>query len=201
MLLAREMRAKQGGGNMKSNHGFTIVELLVAVAILSILLGVAAPSLRELIMNATITGQANDLMSGLSVARSEAIKRGIRAGMCTSTNGTSCTNSQWHQGWIVFADADSDGDIDAGTSPLRVQPATTGNNTLTSLGHGTNGGGARFVVYNSAGTLTAALVGVTFTLCDSRTTATVGAQAADLKGRQMSISSTGRPRIQRFTCP
>lgn len=186
---------------MKSNRGFTLIELLVAVAILSILLGVAAPSLRELMMNATITGQANDLMSGLSVARSEAIKRGIRAGICTSTNGTSCTNSQWHQGWIVFADADSDGDIDAATAPLRVQPATNGSNTLTSLGHGTNASGARFIVYNSAGTLTAALVGVTFTLCDSRTVANVGDQAADMKGRLMSISSTGRPRVQRFKCP
>jgi type IV fimbrial biogenesis protein FimT len=186
---------------MKLNHGFTVIELLVTVAILGILLGVAAPSLRELMMNATITGQANDLMSGLSVARSEAIKRGIRAGICTSTNGTSCTNSQWHQGWIVFADADSDGDIDGGAAPLRVQPATDGNNTLTSVGHGTNGSGARFIAYNSAGTLTAALVGVTFTLCDSRTVANVGDQAADMRGRQMSISSTGRPRVQRITCP
>jgi type IV fimbrial biogenesis protein FimT len=185
---------------MRSKRGFTVIELLIAVSILAILLGIAAPSVRELNMNAIITGQANDLMVALTTTRSEAIRRGVRMGMCTSTNGTSCTNSQWHQGWIVFTDANADGDIDAGTPVLLAQPATDGANTLTSTGHGTNAGGARFVAYAPGGNLIGTLVSVTFTLCDTRTVTNVGNAAAQLKGRLISISGTGRAMVQRQTC-
>lgn len=185
---------------MKQNRGFTVIELLVAVAIMGILMGVAAPSLRDLLMNATITSQANDLLSAFAVARSEAIKRGVRTGVCTSTNGTSCTNSEWHQGWIVFTDTDANGAVDAGSTAIKGQMATDGQNTLTSVGHGTNGAGGRFIGYSPVGTLAGTLASVTFTLCDSRTTANVGAAAATLKGRTISVSTTGRPRVQRLTC-
>ena len=185
---------------MKHKRGFTLIELIVAVSILSILMGVAAPSLRDLFMNAAVTGQANDLLSSLAVARSEAIKRGVRTGVCTSTNGTSCTSSQWNEGWLVFIDADMDGNKDAGTTSLRTQAAIEAQNTFTSTGHGTNGSGGRYIEYSPSGTLIGTLSTVTFTLCDTRTVATVGAAAANLKGRRITISSTGRPRIERLTC-
>ena len=146
---------------MKRNRGFTVIELLVVVAILSILMGVAAPSLRDLLMNATVTSQANDLMSAFATARSEAIRRGVRTAICTSTNGTSCTNSNWHEGWIVFTDADANGAVDAGSPPLKVQPTTDGQNTLTSAGHGTNGAGSRFVAFSPVGSLAGGLATVT----------------------------------------
>jgi type IV fimbrial biogenesis protein FimT len=122
-------------------------------------------------------------------------------GICTSTNGTSCTASQWQQGWIVFADANGDGDIDAGTLPLVVQATIDGGNTLTSTGHGSNAGGARFVAYGTPGTLSGTLTNVTFDLCDTRTTAAVGSAAAQNQGRRVNITSTGRAIVQRRTCP
>jgi type IV fimbrial biogenesis protein FimT len=185
---------------MKKYRGFTLMELIIAVAILAILMGIAAPSLRDLMMNATVTSQANDLMSAFAVARSEAIKRGVRTGVCTSTNGTSCTNSQWHEGWIVFLDSDANGAVDGGTAPLKVQPATDGQNTLTSVNHGTNGAGARFIGYSPAGSLVGTLLTVTYTLCDYRTTANVGANAAANKGRTITVTPTGRPQVLRSTC-
>jgi type IV fimbrial biogenesis protein FimT len=186
---------------MKQNRGFTVVELLIAVAILAILMGIAAPSLRTLRMNMLMTSQANDLMAALAVTRNEAIRRGVRMGICTSTNGTSCTASQWQQGWIVFTDANGDGDIDAGTLPLVVQATIDGGNTLISTNHGSNAGGARFVGYGTPGTLAGTATPVTFDLCDSRTTATVGSAASDRQGRRVSITSTGRAIVQRRTCP
>jgi type IV fimbrial biogenesis protein FimT len=186
---------------MKPNLGFTVLELMIAIAILAILMGVAAPSLRELRMNAAITGQANDLMATLATARAEAITRGVRIGVCTSSNGTSCTNSQWQQGWIIFRDADADGAVDGGTVPLNAQGALDGGNTLTSAGHATNGAGARYIAYGPPGALVSTLANVTFDLCDSRTTANVGAGGSDNRGRRIAISSTGRAVVQRRTCP
>ena len=185
---------------MKRYRGFTLLELMITIGILGVLMGIAAPSLRDLVMNAAVTNQANDLMSAFAVARSEAIKRGVRTGICTSTNGTSCTNSQWHQGWIVFLDADANGVVDGGTTPIKVQPATDGQNTLTSTNHATNGAGARFLAYSPVGSLAGAVATVTFTLCDSRTTTAVGANASANKGRTITVTTTGRPRVQRSTC-
>ena len=58
--------------------GFTIVELMITIVLIAILTTIAAPSLRDLVMNGRMTSLANDFMTDLSVARSEAVKRGVR---------------------------------------------------------------------------------------------------------------------------
>jgi type IV fimbrial biogenesis protein FimT len=187
---------------VEKTRGFTLIELLIAIAILAILVGVAGPSLRDLMMNAAMTSQTNDLMAALAVARNEAARRSARTVICTSSNGTACTDSQWHEGWIVIIDADADGDLDAGTSALNVQAVAGGDMTITSVGHGTNASSARFVSYVASGALAPTIaIPVIFTLCDSRTVANVGEDSAHDKGRTVSLSPTGRAIAQRFTCP
>lgn len=182
--------------------GFTVIELMITVALLAILVGIAAPSLRDLTMNARITSQANDLMTDLAMTRSEAVKRSVRTAICTSSSGTACTSSNWQQGWIVFADADGDGALAAVTDIIKAVPALDGGNTLVSAGHSTNGSAAMFVPYRPSGVVTPGGAGtITFDLCDSRTIATVGAAAASNKGRRITISGTGRAFVQGRTCP
>jgi type IV fimbrial biogenesis protein FimT len=92
--------------------GVTLLELMIVIAIIAILTMVAAPSLRDLIRNARMTSLANDLMTDLSLARGEAVKRNVRISMCTSNNGTECTpttNNEWRYGWIIFAEYDTAG--------------------------------------------------------------------------------------------
>jgi len=83
-------------------RGFTLIELMVAIMVLGILLGVAVPSFRDAALSSRLTAYANDLVASAQIARSEAIKRNAPVTLCASSNGTTCaTSGGWQVGWIV----------------------------------------------------------------------------------------------------
>lgn len=87
-----------------AQFGFTLIELVITVSIAAIVLAAAIPSFREIIQNNRITAQANELVTAFNLARSEAIKRGVRARACASTNGTGCAmGGGWQQGCNTLA--------------------------------------------------------------------------------------------------
>ena len=91
---------------MKSNTqqiGFTLIELLMTVVIVSILLGVAAPSMRAVAQNSRLTAAHNELTGSLQLARSEAVKRRTHVSVCARNTDTSC-GDDWKKGWLVFTD-------------------------------------------------------------------------------------------------
>jgi prepilin-type N-terminal cleavage/methylation domain-containing protein len=198
--------------------GFTLIELVMVVAMIAVLSVIAAPSLRDVIRNARMTSLANDLLTDLSIARAEAVKRGAPTAICTSNNGTSCTATAWSAGWIVFSDSGPDkggllGKVDSGLAApdtdivIKVAPVIDGAidnppSTIVSTNHSVQGG-AMWVGFRPSGVVTAGGAGptITFNLCDARTIANVGNGAAFEKGRQVTVSSTGRAFVQRFTCP
>ncbi len=85
---------------MKEHAGFTLIELMVTVSVLAILLGIGVPSFRAMIEGNRITTVANDLVSGLQFARSEAVKRGANVTLC-STNDQSTCSGTWVEGWVA----------------------------------------------------------------------------------------------------
>ena len=88
--------------------GFTLVELLVSMAVMAILLTLAVPAFSEAMVSSRLTSVANSFLSHLYLARSEAIKRNGRAVLCKSADGLACSGSGgWHQGWILFHDANN----------------------------------------------------------------------------------------------
>jgi len=90
---------------MKKHSGFTLIELMITLAIVAILLTVGVPSLKTFMQQNQLVAASNELISALHVARSEAIKLNTKVSICSSTNGTSCsTSSSWQNGWIVFID-------------------------------------------------------------------------------------------------
>jgi len=91
---------------MKKTSGFTLLELIVTVAIVGILFSVGMPSLKTLMQGNQLIAATNELISAIHVARSEAIKLNKRVSICASSDGSSCSDdSDWSKGWIVFSDA------------------------------------------------------------------------------------------------
>ena len=97
--------------------GFTLIELLITVAIAAILVTLAVPSFRTLLVKRSVQAAAETLLSDMRYARSEALKRSAKTVICRSVNGSSCANvvGSWSEGWIVY--------VDPNTTPIAVGAA------------------------------------------------------------------------------
>jgi type IV fimbrial biogenesis protein FimT len=108
---------------MTKTHGFTLVELLVTLAVAAILMTVGVPSMRDLIRNNQLTAATNMFVSSLNIARSEAIKQGRNANVCVSDTQNSCNGTDWGLGWLVWLDSNKNGALDYPGEVIRtVQP-------------------------------------------------------------------------------
>ncbi len=90
-------------------RGFTILELIITIALAAILTTIAIPSFRSALQNNRITAQTNDLLTAFQLARSEAVKRGRPVTLCASDVDAGGANpvcgDDWSVGWMVFVDA------------------------------------------------------------------------------------------------
>jgi type IV fimbrial biogenesis protein FimT len=116
---------------MNKPTGFTLIELMITLVLVAILATIGVPNFMNLIANNRLTTQANELVSSLNLARSEAIKRNTRVTVCRSDTGTSCSGT-WSNGWIVFVDTGAAGSVDAGDEILRVRNGVTNGMSLTA---------------------------------------------------------------------
>ena len=170
--------------------GFTLIELMITLAIAVILITLAVPSLRAFILNNRITTQANSLLADLGFARSEAAKLGLRVVLCTSSDQATCTgDSDWGVGRIVWADLDADGNVDNAASGevLKVAEPQAAGNTLVAASFAS----ADRVIYRPNGVSDSQ---GSFKVCDDR--------AGDY-GRTITVTPTGRAGVEKVpaTCP
>jgi len=121
-------------GYMKYEKGFTLIELMVTLAIGFILLAVGIPAVGSLIGNNQITTQANKFTKSIVLARSEAVKRRVPVVICSSTDQATCAESNdWSTGWIVFTDDDGDeGVLDDTDTLLLSRSGLDGNSAFTT---------------------------------------------------------------------
>jgi len=92
--------------------GFTLIELIIAIAVAAIVLSLGVPSFERVIERNQLSTNINKLVSTLNLARSEAIKRNQRVKICDSSDGATCGAGNYELGWIVFVDENNNGVLD-----------------------------------------------------------------------------------------
>ena len=175
-------------GRILPSRGMTLVEVLVVLSVLAILLAIGVPAFNQFVASNRLSAYSSDMLSTLTLARSEAIKRNSRVVLCKSADGESCAGTgSWNQGWIVFADPNNNANRDAAepmvckVSALQSDYAFDGvNGFISSVSYDAQGG------VTQAGTVT---------LCPP-------APAASGQGREIVVSASGRPRASKIaSCP
>lgn len=92
---------------LKTQRGFTLLEIFAAVTVLAIVVGFAMPMFGDVIRNTNVSNHTNDLVTALSTARSEAVRRGRPVAVMSANPG-----ADWSGGWQVAADTNNDGTFD-----------------------------------------------------------------------------------------
>jgi type IV fimbrial biogenesis protein FimT len=176
---------------MNRQIGFTLVELMVTVAIAAIVLTLGVPAFQETINSSRLTSTANEFVTALNLARSEAVKRSVRVTVCKSADGATCAaGGGYEQGWIVFVDPNNNATVDAGEQVIRAYGPLSGG--LTLIGRVVNNvdNVGNFVSYTSSGSsklATGAFQAGTLDLCRANYTT---------QSRQIVIARGGRTQVR-----
>jgi len=167
---------------MRFGKGFTLLEMVAAIAVVTVLAVYAVPSWKRLHSRLATTSRINRLLGDLEYARTEAITRGKRIVLCKSKDLQHCTHNggRWNDGWIVFVDKTR-------SYPIRRDPGDT-----LLIYHHPSGSSTRLEVNRRLfrlepdGTSTNG----TFKVC---------AGQLDAEPLALIISRVGRPRLSRHT--
>jgi type IV fimbrial biogenesis protein FimT len=155
--------------------GFTLLELLVTISVAAIILSVGVPGFLSFIQNNRAVTHTNDLVTALNLGRSEATRRGTGVVLCSSTNGTTCSDSNdWSNGWIVRT---------SGGTLLRSWPERSG-------GAGVLTGNVSQIQFQARGSIAgvAPLLLVRLPNCSGN------------QGRDVAVNLAGRISVRRVEC-
>jgi type IV fimbrial biogenesis protein FimT len=184
---------------MSKTPGFTLIELMVALSVATILLTVGIPSYQDFIQKYRINTQTNRLIGALRLARSEAIKGdGKLVILCKlDTAGTGCNSTgSWSDGWLLYQDMNADKNYSASTDRLiqtyektQYLTITTGNNYRCWIGFGANG----YTIGGGTDCRGNALGNDSIKICPA-------AANSGIKGTSIIINNIGRIRTDDATC-
>lgn len=175
-------------GKMHS-EGVTLIEALVTLAIVSVVLAVGVPAVRDIVATNRMSVAVNDLVTSLHISRNEAVKRAERAILCATGDSDAptaqCQNVNLAEGWIVFVDDNPrNGVRDAGEAVVHGQGP---------IGNGIDLASPNLIQFSDLGIATANVPGdINFLLCDERGNRVVGGVTA---GRRINMTATGRPQV------
>ena len=158
-------------------RGFTLIELIPVLAILSVLFHFAAPSFQNFGANSRMTSHINTMVASFNHARSEAVKRHHNVVICPNDEGSCAKQPHWHNGWLMFIDENFNREIDKGEEIIYVEAAKKNIEIISSRYR-------RRVVFRSLGT--SAGSNASYVFCDQR-----GSENA----RAIILSNSGRARV------
>lgn len=170
----------------RSEPGFTLLELLVTLAVAAILLTVGVPGFRNAVMDNRLASEANEFVTAVNLARSSAVRYQRRATVCASTGydaavPTCSGGKNWSTGWIVWVDKNRD-DVTSANEIIAVREPLYSTSTLTGAATGT-------LTYDARGFSVSG--GDDFLICDSR-----GGET----GRLVNVNNVGRTHITGAGC-
>jgi len=169
----------------KAQRGFTVIELMMAIIVLGVLLGLAIPSFMETIRNNRVIAHNNEFIGALNIARSEALKRSDSVSICASADELTCSgDTNFGTGWILFTDPNANGTFEAPDELLQTWGAGPPDLTL-------NAATRSFVRFGASGTSASGLE--TFNLIRN--------DCVGLKARRITISVVGRISTAKVACP
>ncbi len=173
------------------SSGFSIVELMTVLAIVGIFMAWALPSFLETIRTNRVTSRTNDLVLGMSLARSEAIRRSTAVSVCASSNQTTCAGD-WGGGWLVFVDPDANGVVGDPANDI-VRVSQTDQNVDASANSN-----FRVVTFNERGLTTGAPSSASDRVITvfPRTDCTTGREYR----RAISLNITGQTAVRKLAC-
>ena len=159
--------------------GYSLHDLIVTSAVV-VTLATGTPAIMGMVQSSRMTAEVNELITHLSLARSETIMRGTTVTICKSKDSATCSNdSEWQNGWIVFTDPNENQQVDAGETIIHAHQALHGG---VALRYGGEKETYRYLTYHPPGY---ARPNATFTFCDRR--------GSD-KAKAIIINTVGRPR-------
>jgi len=169
--------------------GFTLIELMVTLAIAAILMMVAAPSMTAFKQNSELTSLSNTLLSAINAARMEALKRNMATYITPADKGNS-----WAVGWIVFVDKNNNQEFDDETTDQLIFRQTAPASYFSVTGNGSAGVSPAYIRFDASGyprEKGGAAGNLTFTI--KRNDLTLGALYENT--RKIKIDRIGRVRI------
>ena len=177
----------------RSQHGFTMMELLTPLALVAVLTAIAVPNLRPFIQNSRLTSGSNDLLRSFQLARTEAIKRQRNVVVCASANpltGTPTCSYGTFNGWIVFEDTNSNWQADGGETVIERHGLLDSSVLVRTDNNGIES-------YASSGFANPAGVQVptrNVVMCDQRGNQVTGTDSVE---RALLVAATGRVRVSK----
>lgn len=174
------------------NRGFTLLELMITLAIVSAVVIMGVPNFKSTIRNSRLTAAINELSASMNLARSEAIKRNRSVTVRKKAGG------DWQSGWIVFVDINANGSLDgAGDAAacdagndclLKDHEALSSNFSLSPNNIAFN----NYISYKPSGISNAGMV--KFYLCDTSSDSSI-TPLQDYTNKVLILNAVGRPRM------
>lgn len=126
-------------GGLSRPRGFTLLELVITVAVLAIALGVAIPSFQGMTNRNRLTSVANEVVAAVQLTRMEAVRRNSRVTFCPTTNGTTCNGANWMRSIVVAANGDVVREFTFTGRGLAILPSSNVGSANSRLSFGANG--------------------------------------------------------------
>ena len=190
----------------RKQKGFTLGELIASVGIAAMVLSFGVPSLVDFQRNAIMTSSVNSMISGINLARVEALKRQLPVTLCGSPDPDAAEpvcGPGGGSGFIVFVDDNDNGVPDESTDGNAMVDA---NEVVVLQSSGRDetielfGNGGAYIAFGADGYLVTTAAGqevsssTVILYCDDRGNVDVGGRSA---ARVVNTAITGRPQVLR----